>query len=993
MRISGEGQKAPNDASPSEADVSAELYRAELESIKQLPHMPKVGDSDESGLQYTAEHLDGIAHRIWEAERAGTFGDLQDPMQVNPSSREGLEGFTRAVVESEDSSREVLIREQGRDVMGSDGLVTEAEIPQDSAQQTQQETEPRNPVEAMRDSEASVEQVVREARQLHGEYLPDGVLSEDESKTYRRLYGDPLNSVAKTTETSDIEVGKEPQELLDRYGKAISYKERGREHRSGQEKSSPGLDSVYLDHAVDRRVVEAAEHVGGEIRPFERTEATEEDGAAKAHPLTVVGRFQTSPRTVYLPQASFIQPVQQILSEYSNKHVKEMCERLFGGPGLPNSALTPRIGRTLPQTFIPLDASQHGMGQMEANAYVSAVWPSTYVAAISVLVETRKRLGSAWLRDLLAKDGGASVLDAGGGGVGILAWRDIVTAEWEALHSSDASPPPTPLGKSTVLTGADNLRHRAASLLENTTFLPRLPDYVHVRDGATLSDDRPAPQRKQFDVIIAPHTLWSLGEEWQRKQHVQNLWSLLNPEGGVLILIEKGVPRGFEVIAGARELLLSRYIATAGSATYESELESSDEDGRVEKGKGMIIAPCTNHAPCPMYPVPGVSRGRKDYCSFQQRFIRPPFLQRLLGAKGRNHDDVDFSYVAVQKGRDLEDSSAIARPVLQGKGATDSAFEGYEHAVGPEATAHVNPLTLPRLVFPPLKRHGHVTIDLCTPAGKIDRWTISKSFSKAAYRDARKASWGDLWALGAKTRVPRNLRLGGENSKAGRSRSERMMDKAKRVLDRMKEDKQEDRELKAEMEKTAAEEVDAMLDDDDVDVDAEEILKEIEQEERQKGAKAPLSTRQLAQKGAKTTSPRQGGATSSPQRRWGPAAPHDQSINATTKKSQEESTPSQQANTGSRPSSPSNSGPFSTTAMTASPSDHLSPQDLATLQDFAAESRADRLTSLSLARLSRRSASAKLNKFAKPEKEKWQVKLEKKMAMKRKAKVARGVRK
>jgi hypothetical protein len=37
---------------------------------------------------------------------------------------------------------------------------------------------------------------------------------------------------------------------------------------------------------------------------------------------------------------------------------------------------------------------------------------------------------------------------------------------------------------------------------------------------------------------------------------------------------------------------------------------------------------------------------------------------------------------------------------------------------------------------------------------------VPRSFSKQAFRDARKARWGDLWALGAKTRIPRNVRLG-----------------------------------------------------------------------------------------------------------------------------------------------------------------------------------------------------------------------------------------
>jgi ribosomal protein RSM22 (predicted rRNA methylase) len=154
-----------------------------------------------------------------------------------------------------------------------------------------------------------------------------------------------------------------------------------------------------------------------------------------------------------------------------------------------------------------------------------------------------------------------------------------------------------------------------------------------------------------------------------------------------------------------------------------------------------------------MYLTPGLSPGRKDFCHFSQRFIRPPFLQRILGATHRNHEDVDFSFIAVQRGT-LPGTEKTALPT-QGIEATDQAFGGYENSPGaPDARS------LPRNIMPPLKRQGHVTLDLCTPAGTLERWTVPKSFSKQAYRDARKARWGDLWALGAKTRVARPVRLG-----------------------------------------------------------------------------------------------------------------------------------------------------------------------------------------------------------------------------------------
>jgi ribosomal protein RSM22 (predicted rRNA methylase) len=173
-----------------------------------------------------------------------------------------------------------------------------------------------------------------------------------------------------------------------------------------------------------------------------------------------------------------------------------------------------------------------------------------------------------------------------------------------------------------------------------------------------------------------------------------------------------------------------------------------------------------------MHNTAGPTKGRKDYCHFEQRYIRPAFLQRIMGAKDRNHEDIKFSYLAVQRGVDMRQE----RGIRQGAEATDAAFEGFEHQ--DESSREFQPLGLPRAVYPPLKRRGHVIFDLCTPAGRIERWTVPRSFSRQAYRDARKSHWGDLWALGAKTRIPRNLRLG---DKHGEGKKERL---ARRAADK-----------------------------------------------------------------------------------------------------------------------------------------------------------------------------------------------------------------
>ncbi|KAI9642599.1 37S ribosomal protein S22 [Ciborinia camelliae] len=510
---------------------------------------------------------------------------------------------------------------------------------------------------------------------------------------------------------------------------------------------------------------------------FEDEEIEEDDYDAytnsdeiRTHPHTRTSRFGTSPSTISLPKEQFVTPITELLERTSIKHVTEAAHKAFGGKWLPYSSSTPNVGKLklLPQKHIGLDASQHRMSEIEADAYLAGVMSGTYTSVMSTLVEVRKRLGSEWIREMLFREGGQGprILDAGAGGAGIVAWREIVRAEWDVLKDDgivEGDEPPS--GKYTVLTGADALRHRVSRFLENTTFLPRLPDYVHSSNGQAQLDGGPAQPRKIYDVIIAPHTLFPLKEDYRRKHMVQNLWSMLDPEGGVLILIEKGLPRGFEAIAGARSLLLDSHISSPGDENIEKELQSLSENEPqfVEKEQGMIIAPCTNHTKCPMYPVPGLTPGRKDFCHFEQRYIRPPYLQKILGASSRNHEDVRYSYIAVRRGIDGRKEEDI----LQGDAATDQSFAGYEEhnlpdgpEIPDEGDVPFHPLSLPRSMLPPLKRRGHVTLDVCTPSGKLERWTIPKSFSKAAYRDARKSKWGDLWALGAKTRVLRQPRLG-----------------------------------------------------------------------------------------------------------------------------------------------------------------------------------------------------------------------------------------
>lgn len=643
----------------------------------------------------------------------------------------------------------------------------------------------------------NVEKVVREAKQRFRDTLPKGYLTEEEYVLYVRLYGPPLretdpedvgiphhsdmSAYASTGDgresfvTTGTEIGENgealpPPEDLPNLGEGyVGFVARNKREYDALMK----LEKDFKAAAEEAKAMEAqAQQVGeGEVKGsagkvdlvqevqehYEQEQLVEYDEEdveesfgprIRSHPLTEAGRFGTYPRTVQIPKETFVEPVARLLARTDMSHIKQAAENAYGGPGLPDSAITPHGLRNRPMIPMPLHANHHRMSEINADAFISTILPQMYAASRSVLTEVRKRLGTEWLRGLLTRNNGEGprVLDAGSGGAGLSAWQDIIEAEWEVMKEEGKTKEQHPPSKRTVVIGSDNLRHRVSRFLHSTTFLPRLPDYHHSADNAEKLLDAPqVPQpRKTYDVILASHLFLQMPEGHRRKAILNNLWSLLS-DGGVLIVLEKGHPRGFEAVADVRSKLLNEYILHPESAPED---ENTPPEFKRVREPGMIVAPCTNHKECPMYKVPGTSPGRKDVCAFPQRFIRPPFLQRIMEGRDRNHDDIEFSYIAVRRGHALPDS------VTQGKEAADRAFQGYSEADEPHA------LSLPRNIARPLKRHGHVLLDVCTPGAKIERWIVPQSYGRQAYRDARKAKWGDLWALGAKTRSERKVRLG-----------------------------------------------------------------------------------------------------------------------------------------------------------------------------------------------------------------------------------------
>ncbi|KAG6017405.1 hypothetical protein E4U43_001371 [Claviceps pusilla] len=674
--------------------------------------------------------------------------------------------------------------------------------------------------EQREESVQDIEKVVRDAKQRFRDTLPRGYLNEQEYALYERLYGPPLRetepddvgipmhadmgdgvarsddegillrqldggefeevtyTIEKQSEGSDVEqnnmtdlLGEGGSGLVERVPGYVDIVARSRrEHEAlkrlaqdfeaAQKMTSSTMDETAADGEKGGR--QQQQQLEAEEQPYWppeevgqgfRGEGERESGEARRfHRYTLEGRFHGSPVEISLPREEFVSPIRELLQRTHVKHVREAAEAAFGGRGLPTSPSTPEGLKNGRMGGVGLPPDQRHMTEIEADAFLAGYLPPAYASIASVLREVRKRVGSDWIQSRLKQgaDGGLSVLDAGAGGAGLVAWEQIARAEWDLLEEKGEVSGPRPTGKKTVIAASDRLRHRLKNFLHNTTFLPRLPDYEHSGEmqGEHLDAGSKPQTRKSFDVIIACHLFLKEKQDHYRQAILNNLWSLLNKDGGVLIVMEKAHPRGFEAVAHVRDTVLKQFLVPqAGEPPIDPEKFNPAYDRQLEQGH--IIAPCSNHGACPMYKQAGKSTGRKDYCRFSQRFVQPQFYAQMVGKQGNNQGEVEFSYVAFRRGEARSSSS------MTGTEATERAFQGFEHS---EQAPDMH--TLPRLILPPLKRKGHVTLDLCTPEGKIERWTVPKSLSKLAYHDARKSRWGDLWALGAKTRVLRNVRAG-----------------------------------------------------------------------------------------------------------------------------------------------------------------------------------------------------------------------------------------
>lgn len=261
------------------------------------------------------------------------------------------------------------------------------------------------------------------------------------------------------------------------------------------------------------------------------------------------------------------------------------------------------------------------------------------------------------------------------------------------------------------------------------------------------------PQPPQ--IAMSTFMMSMLPTPQSRRDHLKQL---LDTDAEHIVIVDRGSTEVWEAMDAARTYLM----------------EQSTPDRPLH-----ITAPCPHQKECPR-------AGTREACSFIQKLQRPPFLRRTKHAK-RGEENVTYSYLIISKGERPKSTSTVgrfgqvaaefeakraakanSRPEMRPiEGGERGQFEVVNTSAldveTPPAESLDDPAVLesiraqayswPRLVAPPMKRSGHVVMDVCGPSGQLERRRYAKSTGKQVYYDARRAAWGDLFPFEPKAKI------------------------------------------------------------------------------------------------------------------------------------------------------------------------------------------------------------------------------------------------
>ncbi|KAK4055721.1 37S ribosomal protein S22 [Microbotryomycetes sp. JL201] len=337
-------------------------------------------------------------------------------------------------------------------------------------------------------------------------------------------------------------------------------------------------------------------------------------------------------------------------------------------------------------------------------AFLAGLMPSIYGATLHALTSTRSRL------KLLARDGHEwipeRIIDFGCGTASAawafdLVWPELASKEYVGLDSSRSM---VELGSSIIGALPQRVFNDGVSPLSKSSIQARVHQLVlpasrqsmgKLHISTSVKDDQSGLNRSKRTIAIASFSLSDVASREKRKELLRNMW---DSGAHVVVIVDRGTPAGSRMVIEAREQLLM---------FGRRSMSAADEFGTNPDG-----------------PYPG-------------SFVLAPTKHTTRG-----EEDAKFSYVVIQRGQRPSSEPLEAVEIVDG----DETVSLEPTMPPPQVSqATEDEISWPRLVAPPLKRSGHVILEVCTSGGQLERHTIPKSQGRQPYYDARKVAWGDTF--------------------------------------------------------------------------------------------------------------------------------------------------------------------------------------------------------------------------------------------------------
>lgn len=365
---------------------------------------------------------------------------------------------------------------------------------------------------------------------------------------------------------------------------------------------------------------------------------------------------------------------------------------------------------------------------LETDSFIGAFFLRDYGATSQVLDELKRRLDEEKIVP-------RSVLEVSHGpATGMVALNDLLL-QGNTNETSSASSLWGQERKDSVVLGGGEMVNRAKLLLDaqengGETVLAKTRLISSVPGNVVATS--------KYDLIILNHQLLRDPKKYPYEidSQVSHYLPMLSDRGYIVIL-ERGTPTGAETIARARELIIR-------------ENANDNNDNLNNSNELKIISPCSHMERDPLQlnnlNYYKSKKNNLKFISFQKMIQRPKYLLELKRGKL-----LSLSWNEATNRKKLLKLRGKGRPE-----GNDHEMINYTYLIMGKNVAFNKVDKWPRIISPPIKKKGHVILNVCTvePEVKIENWIIPRSMSREVYHDARKAQWGDLWPHDAKSKIP-----------------------------------------------------------------------------------------------------------------------------------------------------------------------------------------------------------------------------------------------